>query len=106
MTDRQTQDNEIIRQNPTPQLVASCPRSIHHPRYHRHRWVSLRIQEAFTYALAVPIARTREHQPICLLPPVLLVSHYIHNLSTELVISVIKGRPIDHDIPASFNPYL
>ena len=101
-----TQGYEIIPQNPTPQLVASCLRSIHHPRSRRNWWVSSQIQPAFTYALAEPIPGNLEHQPVCLLPPLLLVSHHIDNLSTKLVLSVSKSRPVDHDIPATFDPYL
>ena len=102
-----TQGYEFIPQNPpTPQLVAFCLRSIHHPRSRRRWWVSSQIQQAFTYALAEPLPRDLEHQPVCLLPPLLLVSHHIDNLSTKLVLSVSKSRLVNHDISATFNPYL
>ena len=106
MIDVWTQGYEIIPQNPIPQLVASCLRPIHHPRSRRHWWVSSQIQSAFIDALAEPLPGKLEHQPVCLLPPLLLVSHHIDNLSTKLVLSVGKSRPVNHDVSATFDPYL
>ena len=55
MMDGRTHNRMIIPQNPTPQLVASCLRLIHHPRSPRHRWVSSQSQGASTSVLAVLI---------------------------------------------------
>lgn len=45
-----------------------------------------------------------EYEPICPLPPVLLIPDYIHNLAIDFVLPFSLGRIVDNDEASSFDP--